>query len=1204
MPRDFSSTKGLAEATSHCPYQFKARTLSATARFACDALSEQQQSWIQETNPDQDDEAISEPSLYDSEKWKGIADISCWDCYSVNLEAWLEGTNPVVCEPPGYRQATLSMDTKCHMCAFLGFNSSLSVNSANDSSKRLNVSMLNWLPGSSYTFQQGPFLSSMCVQESDNKRSSEYREKRIFVPVIRERISAQPKPPYRPLRPDCVDFDMFRPWLEDCVQHHHATCSPGDPFFQIFGVGGFRLIDCITSEVVLASIGERYVALSYVWGEELASADSRHVDVEKRRTQQFPHTIQDAMTVAVKLGFHYLWVDRYCINQDNTPEKQEQISKMDSIYQCAALTIIAAAGTSSHRGLPGVRTGSRRAQPRIDIDGTTWVSLLANPGDAVHPDPKTAPKQGHIMVSSAQTDTKGVPVHPNAGYDLFMSLQSVISRPDREWVVLKSIGEYTQRELSYQSDALNAIRGLFSRVTNATNKYFRGLKVGPFHQFWGIPTSPAAYCPENKDDLDTFEELVAMLDQNQQIYAAMGCGMNWRSSSNEPSVRRQGFPSWSWAGWITPVTWPISQPGSYDCAIRDIPKQIWIHTNWGEAKPLTESVLEHITRLHGNEASLYTYRLGIETNIVQITLSCCTDPRIGFAVIASDDTLGKAGITGVELDLLVWRVDITPNAPEGSALRAALCSETFECAVMFGHYGIMLRTQDGVSERVGIVELDAFGCSNEAQFRTGAPNDAGSRVVLTLLRFIRTSTISTKKSWFNFRGQHDERDKEGVLQPMPGQIQQAFWFDDTLFMLDESKADSKPSEPNKNDWGCVPNNSNYPARQLTVRCFGHTNGPIVELLNYIKAKALESVKLEVIKVMPGSTAHDLREKRPLSSIETEPKMRDQIQQKVEDIFHKDSRKVYSDTSRPCRHGFLFYGPPGTGKTSLAVAVAAHACVPLVTITLRGMDDKGLEKALANIPLPSVVLMEDIDVSSADVGKRDQPAAKKNLQPAEEVVPINTAEAVNIIEQTIGQFMSRYHQEQLAEMKRYHREQALSNKAVLELISAHVGYEVDQNDAFRGAGEASNSSRQKMIGPSQSVPVPIKSITMSGLLNVIDGAASVEGGLLIMTTNHKNHLDDALIRPGRCDSEFEITYATKNSAEQTFKRMFGLDPNRKYRSEAINRFAEAFKKQFPEESTIATAALAGYCARHRNRPVEAVENFPEWLRISDEIFDQD
>jgi chaperone BCS1 len=44
----------------------------------------------------------------------------------------------------------------------------------------------------------------------------------------------------------------------------------------------------------------------------------------------------------------------------------------------------------------------------------------------------------------------------------------------------------------------------------------------------------------------------------------------------------------------------------------------------------------------------------------------------------------------------------------------------------------------------------------------------------------------------------------------------------------------------------------------------------------------------------------------------------------------------------------------------------------------------------------------------------------------------------------------------------------------------------------------------------------KGVTFSGFLNALDGVRSKDGTILIMTTNHREKLDPALIRPGRCD----------------------------------------------------------------------------------------
>lgn len=64
-----------------------------------------------------------------------------------------------------------------------------------------------------------------------------------------------------------------------------------------------------------------------------------------------------------------------------------------------------------------------------------------------------------------------------------------------------------------------------------------------------------------------------------------------------------------------------------------------------------------------------------------------------------------------------------------------------------------------------------------------------------------------------------------------------------------------------------------------------------------------------------------------------------------------------------------------------------------------------------------------------------------------------------------------------------------------------------------------------------------SISLSMLLNALDGVAAKEGRILFMTTNHIEKLDPALIRPGRCDRQVYIGDATPEQAERLFQRFF-------------------------------------------------------------------
>jgi mitochondrial chaperone BCS1 len=61
------------------------------------------------------------------------------------------------------------------------------------------------------------------------------------------------------------------------------------------------------------------------------------------------------------------------------------------------------------------------------------------------------------------------------------------------------------------------------------------------------------------------------------------------------------------------------------------------------------------------------------------------------------------------------------------------------------------------------------------------------------------------------------------------------------------------------------------------------------------------------------------------------------------------------------------------------------------------------------------------------------------------------------------------------------------------------------------------------------------VTLSGLLNVIDGVFSPPGAVFVMTTNHKEKLDPALIRPGRIDVQLHITYATSDQKKALYHR---------------------------------------------------------------------
>jgi mitochondrial chaperone BCS1 len=67
--------------------------------------------------------------------------------------------------------------------------------------------------------------------------------------------------------------------------------------------------------------------------------------------------------------------------------------------------------------------------------------------------------------------------------------------------------------------------------------------------------------------------------------------------------------------------------------------------------------------------------------------------------------------------------------------------------------------------------------------------------------------------------------------------------------------------------------------------------------------------------------------------------------------------------------------------------------------------------------------------------------------------------------------------------------------------------------------------------------PLGELSFSALLNTLDGAGAVEGSIAILTTNHREKLDPALIRPGRCDRVFSLGYLTPETCVNMFRCFF-------------------------------------------------------------------
>ncbi len=99
------------------------------------------------------------------------------------------------------------------------------------------------------------------------------------------------------------------------------------------------------------------------------------------------------------------------------------------------------------------------------------------------------------------------------------------------------------------------------------------------------------------------------------------------------------------------------------------------------------------------------------------------------------------------------------------------------------------------------------------------------------------------------------------------------------------------------------------------------------------------------------------------------------------------------------------------------------------------------------------------------------------------------------------------------------------------------------------------------------------ITLSGLLNALDGVSAQEGRLLFATTNKYDSLDPALTRPGRMDLHIEFKLASKFQARELYRCFYLPDSDSPTEVAAQSNQKELTEKEPPLIEVDETASNA-------------------------------
>jgi hypothetical protein len=534
---------------------------------------------------------------YEPPRYKGI----CWECQGISSLHFFEPIAPTS-DYIGYGdiygtdfRGSWNVARKgCALCdsllAHFGVSNG-STDDKGDSSQLVNGRLYTYL--SVLRFQGTSFL---CIEMHGSTRTVYFFKSGIM----------------RSVPENLHDIPLAKSWISRCLESHEKHCGHGSSSqFPL------KVVDCNSRELCEIEPGTPYFCLSYVWGNAAVARN-----ISSNLSERLPKTIEDSIWVTLQLGYSYLWIDRYCINQQNEAEKHHLIMNMGAVYRGATLTIIAAAGDNPHSGLPGIN-GTPRHQlysyevgpsnqtigglnhPRNEIRDSVWNTrgwtyqeLILSRRRLVFTESQMY-FQCNSMRRMESLSLQDVASHDNFSFYLEFDPNKLTAFHDLDTksdvqTVYEQIKEYYRKNLSFREDTIKAVTG----VINAFEFQQSTDQVRITHVF-GLPVFYSQTSPFFRLESEDWYDFPVHTPTSTFLY-----GLTWWANAfsdmEMEKVADTLFPSWSWASSkarqkptdYDAISWHMDIVG-FSCERNS---QVWLHD-----KSQGSLELDHYVKACGQE---------------------------------------------------------------------------------------------------------------------------------------------------------------------------------------------------------------------------------------------------------------------------------------------------------------------------------------------------------------------------------------------------------------------------------------------------------------------------------------------------------------------------------------------------------------------------------------------------------------------------